>query len=326
LGEILIDSGVLSENDLLSLFSEELGVPYMPNLSRRTMETSGIKITRETYETLYSNLCPLNVLESEEYLPYRSEITKGENGRTKWDVFCFICNPWHYIRVIEHFQRILVQHGAINEIELPSDSNESPADSEKPSLSLADVSHLNVYMTLARRGDILRTIEELKEFNYMRVTNAEVENVYSNVRMFWEIVNTAIQTRCSDIHIAPNNANGGLNVRFRRDGDLAAEDRFSYGSEKFPIAHYDEFANIIFNEAKMQSQEKNVTAMDGSLQYSLNGTSYDMRIASVPVLVGQRVTCPKITIRILYKSNSKEISDIGIRTVEFNDHGIFPCY
>jgi type IV pilus assembly protein PilB len=301
IGELLVESGSLNESDLLALFSEELGIPYIQNLSRRVMEANGIKITREVYELLYK-LCPLTFLEAEEYLPYQSEIVEDKNGGI-WNVYCFAWNPSSYAKILEHFLHLLTQYGTLGGEADRSDTEKFP---------LANVSRLNMYISLARRSDILRTIEELKEFHYSRVQNVEVESVYAIVRTFWDIVNFGIQTKCSDIHISPSNANGGLTVRFRRDGDLAVEDRFSFGSEKFPMAKYGEFANVIFNEAKIQSHEKNVTALDGSLQYSIGGTTYDMRIASIPVLIGQRVIGPKITIRILYKSNTRDIAGIGM--------------
>jgi type IV pilus assembly protein PilB len=303
IGEVLVESGNLNESELLALFSDELGIPYIQNLSRRVMETNGIKITRETYDLLYK-LCPLSFLEAEEYLPYQSEIVEDENGDHVWNVYCFAWTPWSYVKIMERFHQLFLQYGSLSE--------EAEAQTDTAKFPIANVTHLNMYITLARRSDILRTIEELKEFHNSRTQNVEVESVYANVRTFWDIVNFGIQTKCSDIHIFPSNANGGLAVRFRRDGDLEVEDRFCFGSERFPMAKYEEFANVIFNEAKIQSHEKNVMALDGSLQYSTGGTTYDMRIASIPILMGQRVIGPKLTIRILYKSNTRDITGIGM--------------
>jgi type IV pilus assembly protein PilB len=302
IGELLVEGGSLSENELLEVFSENLGIPYIQNLSCRVMETNGIQVTRETYDLLYK-LCPLTFLEGEEYLPYQSEIVKNEHGNYDWNVYCFAWNPWDYVKIMQRFHYLLTQHGPLGGEAGRAGAEEFP---------LANVSHLNMYIALARRGDILRTIEELKEFGHSGVRNTKVESEYAVGRIFWDVVNFGIQTRCSDIHISPGNVNGGLVVRFRRDGDLAAEDRFSFGSEKFPMGTYEEFTNIIFNAAKMQGHEKNMMALDGSLQYSMGGMTYDMRIASIPVLMGQRAIASKITIRILYKSNTRDITGIGM--------------
>jgi type IV pilus assembly protein PilB len=302
LGKILIENGDIYENDLLSLFAEYLGIPYMPNLSIRTLEDNGLAITHETYDFLYNKLFPLSSLEVDEFLPYRSEIVDeaGTGKDLEWRVYCFADDPWLYLTIMTRFRDLSMQYAM-------------PEYANTPHGALANVLKLYVYVTLAKRGDILRLIEDLKEYQYRARARTEISSAaYKNADLFWKIVDSSIQVKCSDIHIAPNNIYGGLNVRFRKDGDLEAESRFSYGSETFPLSDYDEFVNIIFNEAGMVSHEKNVAAQDGAIQHSLDGEAYDMRIASVPMFLGQNSTSPKLTIRILYKGKMRDISRIGI--------------
>ncbi|GHV37649.1 type IV-A pilus assembly ATPase PilB [Synergistales bacterium] len=306
IGQILIERGDITENDLLTIFSEQLELPYVQNLSLRTLEEQGIETNLEACNKMYG-LCPLEMLETQEFLPYKFDIAKDEeNGNIAWNVFCFSADPWDYDKIIKLFQQLIMNANESLEVEIITETN------NKSDFSLLNVTDLNVYISFARRNDILRTIEELKEFLYMGVKDVASENDYVTIRLFREILNFGIQTKSSDIHILPNNANGGLQVRLRKDGVLAEESRFTRGSEKFPIQSYDEFVNVILNEAKIRSHEKSVMALDGALQYSVDGVTYDMRIASVPVLMGQRLSVPKITIRILYKGNTRDVNRIGM--------------
>lgn len=300
IGKILVETGSIHESDLLSLFSEQLGIPYMQNLSLKSLEDMGEEITRETYEFLYK-LCPLKSLETEEYLPYRSSITSLADDKKEWNVYCFAHDPWQYVDILLRFDRILTSFTPLGNDSLGGVETDNP---------LAGVSKVNFYIKLAKRGDILRVIEDLKEYSYTRA-KASVET-YSTVRLFRDMVEFGIQTKCSDIHISPNNSNGGLNVRFRRDGDLAPESKFCYGSEKFPLSSYEEFSNVIFDDAGMDRNTKNISAHDGAIQHSADGTTYDMRIASVPILLGQKQISTKLTIRILYKGGTRDINRIGM--------------
>jgi type II secretory ATPase GspE/PulE/Tfp pilus assembly ATPase PilB-like protein len=301
LGRIFIENGDIQENDLLALFSEFLEIPYLPNLSLRSLEDNGFTMTHETYEFLYK-LFPLSLLEVNEFLPYKSELLDetGNGADLEWRVYCFAGDPWLYIDIMTRIRDLSMQYTA-------------PEYENTPLGVLKNVKRIYVYVSLAKRGEILRMIEDLKEFQYRARVRADVSATpYKNADLFWQIIDSGIQMKCSDIHIAPNNIYGGLNVRFRKDGDLEAESRFSYGSEKFPMSDYEEFANIVFNEAGMVSHEKNVMTQDGAIQHSVDGEAYDMRIASVPMFLGQKNTSPKLTIRVLYKGKMRHIERIGI--------------
>jgi type IV pilus assembly protein PilB len=304
LGKIFIENGDIQENDLLGIFAEHLGIPYMPNVSLRALEDNGLAITHETYDFLYK-LCPLSSLEMDGtvFLPYKSEfVDEKGNGKLEWRVYCFAHDPWDHPKIVTRFRDLGIQYT-------------SPEYRNTPFGVLNNLFEVNIYVTLAKRGDILRMIEDLKEYQYRAKIRPEISSTtYKNVDLFWQIVNSGIQVKCSDIHISPNNIYGGLNVRFRKDGDLEAESRFTYGSETFPLSDYDEFVNIVFNEAGMVSHEKNVVPQDGAIQHSINGEAYDMRIASVPMSLGQKSTSPKLTIRVLYKGKMRDINRIGILT------------
>jgi type II secretory ATPase GspE/PulE/Tfp pilus assembly ATPase PilB-like protein len=299
IGKILIENGDTDENELLTIFSDYLTIPYIPNLSLRYLEDNGLAITHEAYKFLYKIL-PLPSLEANEFLPYKSEMI-GEGDDAEWNIYCFSANPWDYPEIIRRFKDLCM-------------NSKSSEYAGTPLSTLANAPNFHIYVTLAKRGDILRMIEDLKEYQYRANIRTDVGSnlTFKNVDLFWAIVNAGIQVKCSDIHITPNNIYGGLNVRFRKDGDLEAESRFSYGSEKFPLSDYDEFVNIVFNEAGMVSHEKNVVAQDGAIQHSVDGEAYDMRIASVPMFLGQKCTSPKLTIRILYKGKMRHIDRIGI--------------
>ena len=287
LGKLLVANGDIQENDLLSIFSEFLGISYIPSLSIRYLEEHELAITYETYSFLYG-MFPLSSLEADEFLFYRSDIVKTENG-FEWHVYCFVNDPWHYQKIMNRFRDRAMRYSL-------------PEYQDTQFGEISKVSKTFIYVTLAKRGDILRLIEDLKEYQHRTTLRSEVTTTSRNMSLFWEMTNSAIQMKCSDIHISLNNIYGGLNVRFRKDGILETESRFSFGSEKFPLSAYDEFTNIILNEAGMISHEKNVRPQDGSIQYPVEGEAYDMRIASVPMFLEQRYMSPKLTIRILYKN------------------------
>lgn len=106
------------------------------------------------------------------------------------------------------------------------------------------------------------------------------------VKLTNSIINQAILSHASDIHIEPFES--GVKVRFRIDGVLQR-------IMDIPIEYYAMVIARIKVMAKMDITEKRVP-QDGSLVIKYNNCSYDFRVSTLPIVYGE-----KVVIRVLYK-------------------------
>lgn len=104
------------------------------------------------------------------------------------------------------------------------------------------------------------------------------------VRLTNSIINQAISNNASDIHIEPFKNN--VKVRYRVDGALVE-------SMEIPKSLYSAVSTRIKIIAGMNIAEKRIP-LDGRIEMTVNGNSYDFRVSSLPTVFGE-----KIVIRIL---------------------------
>ncbi|WP_425805724.1 GspE/PulE family protein [Desulfitobacterium sp. Sab5] len=104
------------------------------------------------------------------------------------------------------------------------------------------------------------------------------------VRLTNSIINQGISNNASDIHIEPFKNN--VKVRYRVDGTLVE-------SMEIPKSLYSAVSTRIKIIAGMNIAEKRIP-LDGRIEMTVNGNSYDFRVSSLPTVFGE-----KIVIRIL---------------------------
>lgn len=108
------------------------------------------------------------------------------------------------------------------------------------------------------------------------------------VRLLNSIIEQAIRTRASDIHIEPYQEE--IRVRFRIDGDLRE-------IMVLPRSNLSAIVTRIKIIGKMNIAERRIP-QDGRVETKINDKEIDMRISSLPTVYGE-----KIVIRLLDKSN-----------------------
>lgn len=124
--------------------------------------------------------------------------------------------------------------------------------------------------------------EDTDETELAEVTSAPI------VKLLNSIIEQAVRSRASDIHIEPYS--NEIRVRFRIDGDLREIMTLSRSSLSAIITRI----KII---GKMDIAEKRIP-QDGRVEGRINDKEIDMRISSLPTVYGE-----KIVLRLLDKSN-----------------------
>lgn len=123
----------------------------------------------------------------------------------------------------------------------------------------------------------------------------KIENVENFVN---EVILNAIKNNASDIHFEPREDN--FYIRYRIDGELI--DVYQINSLNAPI-----IISRIKIISKMDITIKRMP-QDGRLDFDYNGNLVDIRVASVPVILGE-----KIVMRILNAGNFKiDINNLGL--------------
>lgn len=174
---------------------------------------------------------------------------------------------------------------AIDDICFITQKRIQPAVSTKKQIQKA----IEIYYT---KQDTDQAIEELKrEFTDFTEGSQKTEMDLTDdvqaapaVRLTNSIINQAIATNASDIHIEP--FENYVAVRYRVDGVL-------FESNRIPQNLYSAVSTRIKIMAGMNIAEKRLP-QDGRIELETKGRSYDFRVSSLPTVFGE-----KIVIRVL---------------------------
>lgn len=112
-------------------------------------------------------------------------------------------------------------------------------------------------------------------------------------KLFNELLEDAVSTRASDIHLEPQDEN--VLIRFRIDGVLHEVGRF-------PREHYESLLNRIKVSARLRTDE-HFAAQDGAIRHERGSTTIDLRVSIAPMLEGE-----KVAIRVL----AEYVRDFGL--------------
>ena len=174
---------------------------------------------------------------------------------------------------------------AIDDICFITQKKIQPAVATKKQIQKA----IEIYYT---KQDTDQAIEELKrEFTDFTEGSQKTEMDLTDdvqaapaVRLTNSIINQAIATNASDIHIEP--FENYVAVRYRVDGVL-------FESNRIPQSLYSAVSTRIKIMAGMNIAEKRLP-QDGRIELETKGRSYDFRVSSLPTVFGE-----KIVIRVL---------------------------
>ena len=138
-------------------------------------------------------------------------------------------------------------------------------------------------------------INEIEERNYENLKNiifGADDRTLEDVLIF-----NAIKDKASDIHLEPQK--NCVYVRYRVNGTLVLV-------HKIDTNEYITLASKLKLKANMDITEKR-RPQDGKIMIEYNGTKYDLRVSSIPVVYGE-----KLVIRILYCDNfDYKLEDLG---------------
>ena len=138
-------------------------------------------------------------------------------------------------------------------------------------------------------------INEIEERNYENLKNiifGADDRTLEDVLIF-----NAIKDKASDIHLEPQK--NCVYVRYRVNGTLVLV-------HKIDANEYITLASKLKLKANMDITEKR-RPQDGKIMLEYNGTKYDLRVSSIPVVYGE-----KLVIRVLYCDNfDYKLEDLG---------------
>ena len=108
----------------------------------------------------------------------------------------------------------------------------------------------------------------------------ETENAGTPLGLLEEVVNRALQIRCSDVHVDPESRRGL--VRMRVDGVMRVE-------RELTLEETAEVVSAIKVSAKLDIAERRVP-QDGQLTLVSLGEEVSLRVATIPTIRGEKVT------------------------------------
>ncbi|MCX7695063.1 MAG: GspE/PulE family protein [Caloramator sp.] len=195
----------------------------------------------------------------------------------------------------------------------------------------------NVKLYISKRSDIRFNIEKyykIKKINYLadKVQESAIKlnnNLYNQqlkvnnspvIDLIDDILNIAISSNASDIHIEP--MINKLKIRFRIDGELIEMYSLSSSIIPFVVGRIKVLANMDIAEKRLPQ--------DGRIVVNVDSNLIDFRVSTIPTIHGE-----KIVIRVLKKNNislnryelgfNKKEEDIINRLITQNSGLILIC-
>lgn len=262
LGKILIDKGFITENQLLETLEFMLGIPHV-QLSRMQIDPEIIK------------LIPPHIVRKHKILPL---------NRTGAGIMLAMADP--------------LNQQAIDDARMASGLDVIPVLANERELDNA----IRQYLAFQMDPGMEKILNELRETS--RQTRREninlirIEDEAPVIRMVNSILSQAVQGRCSDIHMEPQE--GDMRIRFRVDGEL-------YEVLHIPKASEPAVVSRLKIMAGMDIAEKRVP-QDGRFALNMEGREIDFRVSTLPTTYGE-----KVVLRILDRANAlTRIEQLGL--------------
>lgn len=175
---------------------------------------------------------------------------------------------------------------AIDDVSFITQKRIQPAVATKQQITRAIEIYYSKEATDKAIEDLKREFTPVNQAETIKAETALPEDVQTApaVRLTNSIINQAIATGASDIHIEPFETY--VAVRYRVDGVL-------FESNRIPQNLYSAVSTRIKIMAGMNIAEKRIP-QDGRIEMDIKGKSYDFRVSSLPTIFGE-----KIVIRVL---------------------------
>ncbi len=251
LGEIVVSKGWLKPEEIIDTLELQLGFPKV-DLSKYEVNSNVATLIPESIVKKYKLIAidkEDNRLTVAMVDPLNFFAIDDIKLYTKMDVIPFLASGEDIDKVIERYYSSVLTQNALNE--------------------LSD--------TFIPAEDDMGVEEEMLE-----VASAPI------VKLINSIIEQAMRSRASDIHIEPSH--NDIRVRFRIDGDLKE-------IMVLPKSNLSAITTRIKIIGRMDIAEKRIP-QDGRVEMRFNDNEIDLRISTLPTVYGE-----KIVIRILDKSN-----------------------
>ena len=273
LGEILVEKGFITDQQLLETLEFVLGIPRI--------ELSKVKIDSEAI-----NLLPASLSRKHRILPI-----SAKNGR----ITLAMIDPLNY--------------EAIDDVRIYTGLDVVPVIASEREMEVA------IQQNYALRFDpkVEHILGELKKTKKDQDKEPAADSIVIEddapiIRMVNSLLQQAVQSRASDVHIEPQPSH--VRVRFRIDGDLF--EVLNLPKQSFPalVSRLKIIGNLDISEKRLPQ--------DGRTKMIVDGREIDFRMSSLPSILGE-----KIVLRILDISNARLgigelcFSPYNMATIEF---------
>lgn len=254
LGDALLREGYITEQQLIEVLEFQLGIPHI-NIFQYPIDPDVIQ------------LVPKELAKRHYAMPIR---------RDKNKLLVAMADPMDYF--------------AIEELRMATGYHIEPAIATKDEL----------FRTITKYYDLQESMEEVMGEIATSETLDETRVADDDspvVRLVNQIIDNALVQRASDIHFDPQETE--LRVRYRVDGILRTERSLPKHMQNVIVARIKIMANLNITETRLPQ--------DGRIKTTINFKPVDIRVSSLPTIYGE-----KIVMRLLDLSNTlNRIDKIG---------------
>jgi type IV pilus assembly protein PilB len=296
LGDILLERGLVTEDQLISAYTEH---QRAGRALGRILVDQGV-LTESQLVAALAGQIGLDFVDLADY-PVDASIIARVPGA--------ICRKYSVLPLR------LDDEGRL-ELAMADPANVFAIDDVKATLAGANL-FVDVKPLVATKGDVTAAIDRyyraddaLDDLQAVLEDNAEDEDLSSLREVVEEapivkyvnlLITQAIQDRASDIHVEP--AENALNIRYRIDGVLHETMRSPKNIQSGVISRLKIMADINIAERRIPQ--------DGRLSVTHNGKKIDLRVATLPTVWGE-----KVVMRVLDNSTTR----LGLSDLGFSDH------
>ena len=211
IAKVMIDKGYVFERSILNFYSEQLGIDYHDTFVKKTLEDLD-------FSQGFFNRFNIAVLDNMGIIPIKYETTDTSGVVQIYHVHIVLSDPWQLRditnTVTDVIRAINLENLGKNTGGIGGQFNTTSAEYEV----FNEDPQVEIYAELAKSNDIKQVLQEIGS-NVEVAVYADKEEAEA-LRQWNDIINRAIKSKASDVHVSPISSKGGLWVRYRIDGEM----------------------------------------------------------------------------------------------------------
>ncbi|MFC5704237.1 GspE/PulE family protein [Cohnella faecalis] len=256
LGDVLISKNYVTEQQVIDVLVHQLGIPY-------------VQVHELPIDSQVISLVPQKLAERQKVLPVSREGNK---------LVVAMNNPLDYF--------------AIDELRMTTGMQIVPVITSKEELERS------ISRFYGFQESVDQIAKRLEQNEIVDANSMLQDDIYSPViKTVNQIIEQAVQVGASDIHFDPQE--DGLRIRYRVDGVLRSEKKLPIHMQKVISARVKIMAQLDIAERRLPH--------DGRLELTIDRRKIDIRISTLPTMFGE-----KIVMRILdSKNKNNKLSNLG---------------